>query len=217
MLSSCLASRPPAWQGVRVTTASSPRRIGAAGLQDPGPAARRGRAAAARGGLRRGHLAAGRGARPASSRSSSTTTSARWTTSSSRSSGAGPTRTSRASNGRWRPTPSLRTLWQLNADPRGAAFTIEFVALANHRKAIRAEIARLRRAVPCRAARGADRGARRPRASRPSSHAADRGAAADDGSRRCIGSSGALGVTAGHDATVAFIEQAVAGARKPPT
>ncbi len=37
---------------------------------------------------------------------------------------------------------SLRTLWQLNADPRGAAFTIEFVALANHRKAIRAEIAR---------------------------------------------------------------------------
>ena len=37
---------------------------------------------------------------------------------------------------------SLRQLWQLNADPRGAAFTIEFVALANHRKAIRAEIAR---------------------------------------------------------------------------
>lgn len=37
---------------------------------------------------------------------------------------------------------SLRTLWQLSADSRGAAFTIEFVALANHRKAIRAEIAR---------------------------------------------------------------------------
>ncbi len=37
---------------------------------------------------------------------------------------------------------SLRTLWELNADPRGAAFTVEFVALANHRKAIRAEIAR---------------------------------------------------------------------------
>src|ERR1700732_219330 len=36
---------------------------------------------------------------------------------------------------------SLRALWQLNADPRGAAFTMEFVALANHRKAIRAEIA----------------------------------------------------------------------------
>jgi AcrR family transcriptional regulator len=37
---------------------------------------------------------------------------------------------------------SLRTLWQLNADPRGAVFTVEFVALANHRKQIRAEIAR---------------------------------------------------------------------------
>jgi AcrR family transcriptional regulator len=36
---------------------------------------------------------------------------------------------------------SLRTLWELNADPRGAAFMIEFVALANHRKVIRAEIA----------------------------------------------------------------------------
>jgi hypothetical protein len=32
--------------------------------------------------------------------------------------------------------------WRLNADPRGATFTMEFVALANHRKAIRAEIAR---------------------------------------------------------------------------
>lgn len=37
---------------------------------------------------------------------------------------------------------SLRNLWRLNANPSGAAFTIEFVALANHRKAIRAEIAR---------------------------------------------------------------------------
>jgi AcrR family transcriptional regulator len=37
---------------------------------------------------------------------------------------------------------SLRVLWNLNADPRGARFNIEFVALANHRKAIRTEIAR---------------------------------------------------------------------------
>src|SRR2546423_12274816 len=28
---------------------------------------------------------------------------------------------------------SLRNLWRLNADPRGAVFNIEFVALANHR------------------------------------------------------------------------------------
>jgi AcrR family transcriptional regulator len=38
--------------------------------------------------------------------------------------------------------PSLRTLWRLNADPRSATFAIEFVALANHRKEIRGEIAR---------------------------------------------------------------------------
>src|SRR3954447_8663133 len=37
---------------------------------------------------------------------------------------------------------SLHSLWKLNSDPRGAAFTIEFVALANHRKSIRDEIAR---------------------------------------------------------------------------
>jgi AcrR family transcriptional regulator len=37
--------------------------------------------------------------------------------------------------------PSLRTVWKLTSDPRGTIFSIEFVALANHRKAIRAEIA----------------------------------------------------------------------------
>ena len=35
----------------------------------------------------------------------------------------------------------LRALWQLSTDPRGTAFTMEFAALANHRKAIRTEIA----------------------------------------------------------------------------
>jgi AcrR family transcriptional regulator len=37
---------------------------------------------------------------------------------------------------------SLRSLWEFAADRRGAAFTIELVALANQRKTIRAEIAR---------------------------------------------------------------------------
>jgi AcrR family transcriptional regulator len=36
----------------------------------------------------------------------------------------------------------LRALWELSIDPRGTAFTMEFVALANHRKAIRTELAR---------------------------------------------------------------------------
>jgi AcrR family transcriptional regulator len=37
--------------------------------------------------------------------------------------------------------PTLRTVWEFRTDPPGAAFNIEFNALANHRKAIRAEIA----------------------------------------------------------------------------
>ena len=36
----------------------------------------------------------------------------------------------------------LRALWDLSADPAGAALSLEFIALANHRKAIRKEIAR---------------------------------------------------------------------------
>src|SRR5581483_3508955 len=36
----------------------------------------------------------------------------------------------------------LREFWQYSLDSSGTALTIEFIALANHRKAIRAEIAR---------------------------------------------------------------------------
>ncbi|AQA04325.1 TetR family transcriptional regulator [Mycobacterium sp. MS1601] len=36
----------------------------------------------------------------------------------------------------------LWALWELNTDPAGTALTMEFVALANHRKALRSEIAR---------------------------------------------------------------------------
>jgi AcrR family transcriptional regulator len=36
----------------------------------------------------------------------------------------------------------IRALWDYSVDPRGTAFTMEFMALANHREAIRAEIGR---------------------------------------------------------------------------
>jgi AcrR family transcriptional regulator len=36
----------------------------------------------------------------------------------------------------------LHAIWAIATDPRGTAFTMEFAALAHHRKAIRAEIAR---------------------------------------------------------------------------
>jgi AcrR family transcriptional regulator len=105
--------------------------------------------------------------------------------------------------------PSLENLWRLNADPRGAAFTIEFVALANHRKAIRAEIARYAerfRAAQVEAVRGA-----------LANHGID-----DDqlppvvalltmtGIAQVLAIEDALGVTTGHDTTVAFIERTIA-------
>jgi AcrR family transcriptional regulator len=36
----------------------------------------------------------------------------------------------------------LRALWEYSIDPRGTALTMEFIALANHRKVIREEIGR---------------------------------------------------------------------------
>src|SRR5215217_7146122 len=36
----------------------------------------------------------------------------------------------------------LRAMWAFSSEPAGNTFTVEFAALANHRKAIRAELAR---------------------------------------------------------------------------
>jgi AcrR family transcriptional regulator len=103
---------------------------------------------------------------------------------------------------------SLRALWQLSADVTGARFTIEFVALANHRKPIRGEIARY---------------AERFRAAQLEALAAALGAAGvtEDqlppvaalllmtGLSQVLALEQALGVTAGHDDTVAFVDQAI--------
>jgi AcrR family transcriptional regulator len=104
---------------------------------------------------------------------------------------------------------SLRALWDLNADPRGARFNIEFVALANHRKAIRTEIARYAeqyRAVQLEAVASA---------------LAALGVSDErlppvvallvlTGLTQVMALEGALGVTAGHDTTRAFIEATLA-------
>ncbi len=103
---------------------------------------------------------------------------------------------------------SLRVLWQLNADPRGARFNIEFVALANHRKAIRAEIARY---------------AERFRAAQldaVTSALGTLGVTEDTlppivalllmtGVSQVMALEDALGVTAGHDTTRSFIERSI--------
>lgn len=105
--------------------------------------------------------------------------------------------------------PSLRSLWELSSDPRGAAFMIEFVALANHRKLIRAEIARY---------------AERYRAGLldavTSALAAGDVDATDlppvvallimTGLSQIMSIEQTLGVTAGHAATMSFIESAIA-------
>ena len=49
----------------------------------------------------------------------------------------------------------LHALWDMTIDSRGSRLTMEFMALGNHRKAIRAELAAGARAIP----RGPDRGA----------------------------------------------------------
>jgi AcrR family transcriptional regulator len=103
---------------------------------------------------------------------------------------------------------SLRHLWRLNADPRRTAFTIELVALANHRKAIRDEIGRY---------------AERFRAAQLDAMATAlerSGVGADDlppivalllmtGLTQVLSLEQALGMTAGHDTARAFIEHAL--------
>jgi TetR/AcrR family transcriptional regulator len=55
----------------------------------------------------------------------------------------------------------LHALWQQARDPRGTALTTEFAALANHRKAIRAEIARYAEAFRAQQTDGLARAGRR--------------------------------------------------------
>ena len=103
---------------------------------------------------------------------------------------------------------SLRTLWRLNADPRGAAFMTEFVALANHRKTIRSEIARY-----------AERSRAAQLAALTAALEAD-GITAEQlpptaalllmtGLTQVLSLERVLGVTAGHGTTVAFVQSVI--------
>jgi AcrR family transcriptional regulator len=104
---------------------------------------------------------------------------------------------------------SLRALWQLNADPRGAALTIEFVALANHRKAIRAEIARY--AERFRAAQlDAVTAALARDGITPEQMPPIVALLLMTGLAQVMTLEQALGVTTGHDATIAFVEREIA-------
>ena len=110
---------------------------------------------------------------------------------------------------------SLGNLWRLNADPRGTAFSIEFVALANHRKAIRAEIAHYAeryRAAQIEAVRTA-----------LAQHGIDEerlppivALLTMTGIAQVLALEDALGVATGHDTTIAFIERTIAQLEAQP-
>jgi AcrR family transcriptional regulator len=104
---------------------------------------------------------------------------------------------------------SLANLWKLNADRRGAVLTLEFVALANHRKAIRSEIARYAerfRAAQVQAVRdaltnsGVDEDQMPPIAA----------LLLMTGLAQVLALEDTLGVSTGHDTTIAFVERAIA-------
>jgi len=104
---------------------------------------------------------------------------------------------------------SLTNLWRLNSDPRGAAFTLEFVALANHRKEIRVEIARFAERFRAAQVDAVERAL------------TDAGVSGDQlppvvgllmmtGLSQVLALEDTLGVTAGHDTTRAYVEQQLA-------
>lgn len=110
---------------------------------------------------------------------------------------------------------SLRNLWELNADPRGSRFTIEFVALANHRKAIRTEIARYAerfRAAQLEALTTALAADGIPSETLPPIA----GLLIMTGLSQVLALEQALGVTAGHEATMSFVQSAIERLEPPP-
>src|SRR5215207_2430085 len=207
MLSTCLASGPATWQRVRMATAPSPRRIGAEDsktraqlldaaeqlLVEEGYAAVTSRRVAAKAGLK-----------PQLVHYYFRTMDDLFVDVFRRRADANLERFEQAV----RADGSLRSLWRLNADRDSAVFTVEFVALANHRKAVRDVVAAYAERF-----RAAQLGAL---------EAALRAHGLDDrlppvvaqllmtGLAQVMALEQALGVTTGHDAAVAFVEQTLA-------
>ena len=103
---------------------------------------------------------------------------------------------------------SLRSLWRLASDTRGARFTTEIVALSNHRKAIRAEVARVAerfREVQLRALRAALEVEGVTEADCPPVVAL----LLMTGLGQVLSLEQLLGVTSGHDTALAFVDAAV--------
>jgi AcrR family transcriptional regulator len=105
----------------------------------------------------------------------------------------------------------LWALWDYSRDPRGTALTMEFIALANHRKAIRAQIATSAERFRAEQLQGLTRVLQR--------HGVDPEALPPivctvllSSVSRFLGiERAALGMSSGHDETVAFVERFIRG------
>jgi AcrR family transcriptional regulator len=105
----------------------------------------------------------------------------------------------------------LWALWDYSRDPRGTALTMEFIALANHRKAIRAQIATSAERFRAEQLQGLTRVLQR--------HGIDPEALPPivctvllSSVSRFLGiERAALGMSSGHDETVAFVERFIRG------
>jgi AcrR family transcriptional regulator len=110
--------------------------------------------------------------------------------------------------------PSLAKLWRFSADPRGATFTIEFAALANHRKAIRVEIAGYAERFRAAQLAALDRVVAKGRLD-------ELGLPPEailllmTGVTQVLGIERTLGVTDGHNKTVKFIEHMIGDLDRP--
>jgi AcrR family transcriptional regulator len=100
----------------------------------------------------------------------------------------------------------LWALWEYNRDPRGTAFTMEFVALANHRPAIRAEIAASASKVRDLQVDALDRILRGYGIARRECPPLVASVLLSSVSRYLVLEEQALGITDGHDQTVSFVQ-----------
>ena len=105
----------------------------------------------------------------------------------------------------------LWALWDLSRDPRGTAVTMEFTALANHRKAIRAEITASAERYRAEQARGIASVFERYEIASDVPVPLVCSVLLTAVSRFLVIEHETLGMSTGHDETVAYVEQLIRG------
>ncbi len=111
----------------------------------------------------------------------------------------------------------LWSMWELSRDPRGTALTMEFTALANHRKAIRSEIASFAERYRAEQLVGMRELFARYDVDTDRLPAVVGTVLMTSISRFLVIEEETLGMASGHDETVAFVERFLCAARGGPT